>query len=570
MRRSAILVPVSLVLPALFAACGGGSEATTAAGTASGSASSSTGSGEATSSSGGMTGGAGGAMSGSGGMSSGTGGAMTGTGGGMTGTCATGDMRSCYDGPAATENVGACKSGTQACMAGEWGPCTGAVLPATEACDGVDNDCNGATDEGCDPPWSRGLVSNGDDGVRDIAVDLAGNVYVTGYFSSPLDFGGGTLTAASLLPDGFVAKYSASGAHVWSMRFGGIYADHGYGIAVDGSGNVYVTGDYASPADFGGTMVTSPHYSDAFVAKLSPAGSVLWVKSFGTKYGGAGTGIAADAAGNVVATGRITYDAASPVVDLGGGSKPLYGNVDIFAVKLAPDGSHLWSATYGGNGLDYGFRAALDSAGNVILNGEVSQTADIGNGSTGGGSLEAFVTKLSPTGAHLWSKRFAGTGSTNGQLSAAAFDALGNVIMCGPMTGPVDLGGGPVPNGSNQDIFVAKYTPAGAYVWAVNKGDASGGGCHGVAADAAGNVLVGGYLGTSGLQSPWLWRVTAAGTVVSSTSFPVTANSSIWTALPAPGGRVAIGGFFSGSLDLGPSGTLTGTLGNDGFVAVVP
>ena len=88
--------------------------------------------------------GAGGASGGMGGFGGegGTGGA-----GGAAG-CADGETKSCYAGPAGTENIGACKSGTASCTAGQWGACTGEVLPSVESCNAIDDDCNGQTDDG--------------------------------------------------------------------------------------------------------------------------------------------------------------------------------------------------------------------------------------------------------------------------------------------------------------------------------------------------------------------------------------------------------------------------------------
>lgn len=105
------------------------------------------------------TGGTGGAagMGGDGGT-----GGTAGQGGGST-TCSDGETKSCYSGPPGTENIGQCKSGTTSCSGGVWGACTGDVLPGTETCNNVDEDCNGKVDDGFSQPnlWARRLSGHG-------------------------------------------------------------------------------------------------------------------------------------------------------------------------------------------------------------------------------------------------------------------------------------------------------------------------------------------------------------------------------------------------------------------------
>ncbi len=125
------------------------------------------------------------------------------------------------------------------------------------------------------PLWSQSLEhlfshrfgnTDHDRGIA-IAVDGARNVLVTGFFRGTVDFGGGALTSAGW--DIFVAKYDAAGAHLWSQRFGDTDLDGGGAIAVDGAGDVLVTGRFRGRVDFGGGPLTSAGSRDIFVAKFA-------------------------------------------------------------------------------------------------------------------------------------------------------------------------------------------------------------------------------------------------------------------------------------------------------------
>ena len=117
--------------------------------------------------------------------------------------------------------------------------------------------------------WSNRFGGTSSEYGHSVAIDSAGNVLVTGYFQGTADFGGGGLTSAGDL-DVFVAKYDASGKHLWSKRFGGTSGDYGLSVAIDSAGNVLVTGYFQGTVDFGGGGLTNAGSVDIFVAKFSP------------------------------------------------------------------------------------------------------------------------------------------------------------------------------------------------------------------------------------------------------------------------------------------------------------
>src|SRR5205814_1754525 len=114
-----------------------------------------------------------------------------------------------------------------------------------------------------------------------IAVDGEGDVLVTGEAAGNVDFGGGPLGDAGIGFDIFVVKLDSTGSHLWSKRFGDAANQGGAGIAVDAAGGVLVTGFLAGTADFGGGSLPSKGSADVFVAKLDADGGYLWANRFG-------------------------------------------------------------------------------------------------------------------------------------------------------------------------------------------------------------------------------------------------------------------------------------------------
>src|SRR5207249_2825592 len=194
------------------------------------------------------------------------------------------------------------------------------------------------------------------------------------------DFGGGPLTSVSSA-DIFVAKYTPTGAHLWSRRCGGAgAANAAYGVAVDGSGNVFMTGYFKGTVSFGGATFTSSLGGlDVFVAKYAAAdGSHLWSKNFPSGANELGAGIAVDGSGNVVITGWF-----DGYINFGGPPTVLgsLGGRNVFVTKLSgSDGSHIWSFLVGNGGDQAANAVAVDRSGDVVLTGYFMDSIDFGGG----------------------------------------------------------------------------------------------------------------------------------------------------------------------------------------------
>jgi hypothetical protein len=276
------------------------------------------------------------------------------------------------------------------------------------------------------------LAGNNSDVGSGIAVDSAGNSYVTGYTLSN-NFSDTTFEHAHGSSDAFVTKLSSTGAIVFSTYLGGQGVDLGSAIAVDSQG-VYITG-YTDSKDFPSRdhrTGAGPKGGDAFVTKLSPNnGSLIYTYFLGGTNLESGYAIAVDASHAPYIAG-ITYSNDFPAV---GGIQANFGGVrDAFVAKLNPVGYYLdWSTYIGGSAFDAANAIAVDSAGFTYVTG-VTASADFpdsgpSQGFPSGAASMAFVTKLKPGGLGAVYSILWGGGADSGLAITA--DANGNAYVAG-------------------------------------------------------------------------------------------------------------------------------------------
>ena len=285
----------------------------------------------------------------------------------------------------------------------------------------------------------------------------------------------------------------------WSSYLGGTNADHGRGVAIDPSGNVYVTG-YTFSSDFpasGGFDPSLGGGSDAFISKVDPSGSsLIWSSYLGGSEHEHAHAIAVDAGGNAYVTG---YTLSADFPKAGGFDATNGGVEDAFVAKLDTNGSLLWSSYLGGSGPDQGNGIAVDAGGAVIV---VGHTLSPNFPASGGfdvvldGGDDGFVTRVLATGSGLDWSSFLG-GDSDDTATAVALDTSGNALITGttlsadfPSAGGFDpMGGGGV-----EDAFVTKVDTAGpSLVWSSYLGGSASDRGLGIAVDAAGDVYVTGH-----------------------------------------------------------------------------
>lgn len=414
-------------------------------------------------------------------------------------------------------------------------------------------------------PWAKRFGGSSGDQVLDVATDTAGNIVVVGSFKSTANFGGANLTSPGGM-DVFVAKYSPSGAHLWSKRFGSNGDEVAQTVAVDGTGAVFVAGYFASASiDLGGGAHANalPGVWDGFVAKYSSTGQHLWSSTFGGVNQDSVEGLDVDSSGNVVVTGLFKGTG----IDFAGSMlSSIWGGPDTFIVKLSGvDGAGIWAKNIACGGPDLGNSVAIDEQDNVFVAGQFFGTANFGGGAlTTAGMNDVYLAKYSASGGFLWAKRF---GAANDDLgSSVAVDGGGNVAITGVFYGSVSFGGGSLTNPSNAtgDIFVAKFTGNGAHIWSKSFGDGYPDYGNAIAADADGNVLVTGtFNGTVSFGGSALTSASTATSDIFVAEYSPTGTHRFSARYGSPGNEAASG------VAIGPNGgvvagAFTGTVGFGG------
>ncbi len=339
--------------------------------------------------------------------------------------------------------------------------------------------------------WSKRFGDSGQQQIFSVATDAAGDIAVIGIFNGNIDLGGGNLASASSNTDVFVGMFDANGTHLWSKSFGDIANDDCRSVAFDPSGNVIIGGFELGTIDFGGGPLVSAGAQDAYVAKFDATGTHLWSTLWGGSSDQGVQGVTTDSSGNIVLVGWFGGN-----LDLGGGPMVSAGGLDAFVARIDPSGAFQWNQNFGDTSDQKAVFVGTDSSDNVAVSGYFAGSIDLGGGTfASAGGNDVFAARFSPAGAHMWSHAY---GTTAGE-EVWGFDvhANGNVYLAGYSQGSIDFGGGPLPNGGAEDMFMVRLSPMGTHVWSKSFGYGSYQGAFGVAVDAAGDVLLGGQVGNA-------------------------------------------------------------------------
>ncbi|MDA8168422.1 MAG: SBBP repeat-containing protein [Nitrospiraceae bacterium] len=294
--------------------------------------------------------------------------------------------------------------------------------------------------------YSTFIGGASDDAGKAIEIDPAGEAYITGVTASSnfpvLTPFQGTLKGAS---NAFIVKLSASGTQLlYASYLGGGSTDEGEDIALDPSGNIYITG-FTSSADFPLLKPVKASIGgayDAFITKLDPTGRKLIYSTFlGGGSNDEGMGIKADANGDAYVTGAT---ASSDFMTVNPEQASLAGSTNAFLSKFDPNGVLLFSTYHGGAAADAGTAIALDSSENAYITGSTTSPdfPVLGPVRSYSGANDAFVSKFSPQGRIIYSTFLGGSADDFGY--GIAVDIFGNTYVAGqtissdfPLVNPV-------------------------------------------------------------------------------------------------------------------------------------
>jgi len=315
------------------------------------------------------------------------------------------------------------------------------------------------------PAWSgvkqMGTATN--DNAFGMAVDTTGNVYVTGVSYGALDGNPGSGEFDIIL-----MKYNDSGLSQWTRQIGTSSDDYGNSIAVDGNGNIYVAGYTLGSLDGN----ESAGRDDIALVKYSAAGTKQWTRQLGSPDVDEALGVGIDGSGNVYVAG-VTYSS------LDGYTRA--GEFDIVLAKYSPAGETQWVRQLGSTETDEAYALAVDTNGNAYITGLTAGDLD-GNTSAGGNDM--FLVKYDASGTKQWTKQIGTAADDYGY--GVAVDSAGNIYIAGTTAGSMD---GNINKGGN-DVFLAKCNAVGTLQWVRQLGSTTDDASWGIAVDLTGNIFV--------------------------------------------------------------------------------
>ena len=398
--------------------------------------------------------------------------------------------------------------------------------------------------------WVAKVASAVTDSGNGIATDSSGNVYVTG------SGGSGTVTAfnangtafGTTLPnsgstDAFIVKYNTSGTVQWVARIASAGGDSGNSIAIDGGGNVYVTGQGGSGvtitafnADgtaFGTTLANSNDNVHVYVVKYNTNGLVQWMTRLASTNTVISRGISVDQTGDIYVTGLFSGGRVS----IYGQSLSLFstipnsGSNDAFIVKYNTNGAPQWTTRIASTGSDSGYSIATDDSDNIYVTGDYgfggvpvaifNSTGSVFANLSNSGNSDVFIVKYNSNGIGQWAARIGSTGTEAGR--SIATDSSGNVYVTGSGGSSVTITafnadgtsfGTTLANSGGTDAFIVKYNTDGDVQWVARVANSGTDIGYGIATDSSGSVYVTGSGGSGATITAFNANGTAFGTTL--------------------------------------------------------
>ena len=387
----------------------------------------------------------------------------------------------------------------------------------------------------------------------------------------------------------FISTNGQTANWQWAKSMGGSSNEGGKSVAVDNSGNVYVTGYFQLTVDFDPSAatanLTSSAYDDIFITKFDRAGNFLWAKRIGGAGDDDGVAIAVDPNGDIIITGFF-----DGMVDFDPDSLGIYnlintpGNVDAFILKLDANGNFIWAGNIGGGGGGWPSSLKTDNVGNIYIAGFFLGTYDFDpdagasfNLTSTTGSSDIYLLKLNNQGVFQWVKSFGGSLADN--ASAIVIDANQNCYVTGYFDGTADfnpdlnLSDSITANGG-KDIFIVKVDSNGNLIYASGIGGATDEWAYSLATDLQNNLYITGYftgtvdfdpnlintvyLTSAGLQDIFILKLDSLGNYLWAKNIGGAGydygNSIVFDTIA--NGSVLLTGSFSGTVDFDPSAAI--------------
>jgi hypothetical protein len=354
-------------------------------------------------------------------------------------------------------------------------------------------DPGGATGK---PVWATGFGGLGIDSPRDLTVAANGEVYVVGYFDGEIDMGPGgkhksvpnEADKKAVPSDAYLVKLGADGKIAWGTTWGDKRDDTANSVAVHGD-TVVVVGSFLDNIAIGELKAKAGGSDDMYAAAFKADGTPAWLFTAGS--------IDSDGANAVVATadgGWLIGGSFSDLATFGKQNVKSLGGTDAMLIKLKAGGEVEWVKTFGGKHNDSIRHLALDTQGNIYVQGTFRDTSNWGGTdmTANGAATDIVLAKYDLNGDHVWSQRV-GNNFEEG-ASGLAVDPAGNITMAGSFDKTISFGEGDDHTAAGEsDIFVASYTNAGKLKWARTWGNDRVDAAGAIVADANGNTTTIGW-----------------------------------------------------------------------------
>ncbi len=331
--------------------------------------------------------------------------------------------------------------------------------------------------------WAKRIGNINDDYCNSIALDLSGNIIITGYFYGTMDFDPGpgvfNLTpVGGLYTDIFILKLDNSGNFLWAKQQGGNNSVAGYEVTTDKYNNIINVGTFYGTVDFdpGAGVFNLFTYGDLFISKLDSLGNFIWVKQIG---GSTVEDVSVDSQGSIYTIGNIVSGDFDPGVGVYNLSAPS-GSFAVFISKLDSLGNFVYAKEIIANNSPSppkAYSIAIDTSFNAYLTGSFTGITDFDPGPgtfnmtpLGGGDI--FVEKLDALGNFAWAKRMGGNAINGGEDMGLgiSLDALNNVYTSGSFKSIADFDPGPgvfnLNAGTSRTVFIQELNTNGNFIWA--------------------------------------------------------------------------------------------------------
>lgn len=297
------------------------------------------------------------------------------------------------------------------------------------------------------------------DAAADVAIDASGNLFMTGDIQGAADFGSGIiLTTPSNAPDIFVSKHNSSGQIQWALRFGSTTGEAGTGIATDSNGDIYVIGSVETSTTFGSTTITNNGTNNGAAFLLKL--NPAGVVQWVQKINGSHHAVPSD----------ITIDNNNNIYVTGYHSNYTTGHDAVFVAKYNVSGTQSWFQLYGPSiNIKQGFGIACDNSGNVIVCGRYMQTVTFGTFTLTASTIldmDGFIMKLSNAGSVIWARKLTSPGQGQDALSSIAVDNSDNIYTIGHVDSSAVIESITLPLTDGDKLIIIKYDQNGIPIWA--------------------------------------------------------------------------------------------------------